>query len=60
LAERARVTLSEEHTDLLAELNEFNIEGRYPQATLPPLSSADAKELLERVEGVLQCLNNQF
>ena len=60
LAEKARITLSEEQTDLLAEVNEFSIEGRYPHAILPPPSSDDARELLKRIDEVLQCLNNQF
>jgi HEPN domain-containing protein len=60
LAEKAGVTLSEEQIDLLAEVNGFNIEGRYPQPTLPSPSIAEAKEYVARIDGVLKCLNLQF
>lgn len=60
LAERAGVTLSEEQIDLLAEVNGFNIEGRYPHALLPSPSAAEAGDYLVRIAEVLQCLNSQF
>ena len=60
LAEKAGVTLSAEQIDLLAEVNEFNIEGRYPQPSLPSPSVAEAVEYLARIDEVPQCLNRQF
>ena len=60
LAENAGVTLSEEEIDLLAEVNEFNIEGRYPQILLPSPSVAEAVAYLARIDEVLKCLNLQF
>jgi len=60
LVEKAGVTLSEEQIGLLAEVNGFNIEGRYPQPTLPSPSVAEALEYLARIDEVLLCLNLQF
>ena len=60
LAEKAGVTLSGEQIDLLAEVNGFNIEGRYPQPLVPSPSVAEAKDYLARIDEVLQCLNLQF
>jgi HEPN domain-containing protein len=60
LAEKAGVTLSEDQIDLLAEVNEFNIEGRYPHPNVPLPSVAEAKQYLTRIDEVLKCLNLQF
>lgn len=60
LAERAGVNLSDTHIDLLAEVNEFNIEGRYPEMLLPAPSRAEADEYVARIDEVLTCLNNLF
>ena len=60
LAEKAQVKLSEAQIDLLAEVNEFNIEGRYPQTLLPILSAAEAEEYMIQINEVLQCLRLQF
>ena len=60
LAERAELQLEEEQTDLLAEVNEFNIEGHYPEMLLPPPSRVEAESYLSRIDEVLQCLNNLF
>lgn len=60
LAEKAGLQLNEEHIDLLAEVNEFNIEGRYPEMLLPPPSRTEAESYLTRISEVLQCLNNLF
>ena len=36
LSQIAGLALSEDQIDLLAEVSEFNIEGRYPEMLLPP------------------------
>jgi HEPN domain-containing protein len=59
LAERASISLSPEQLDLLAEANEFNIEGRYP-THLPSPSTIEATQYIDRIAEVLRCLNNQF
>ena len=60
LSQIASLTLSEDHIDLLAEVNEFNIEGRYPEMLLPPPSREEADAYMIRIHEVLQCLNNLF
>lgn len=60
LAQLARVSLSEEKLDLLAEVNEFNIEGRYPEMQLPMPSQVEAQNYLSRIAEVLEWLKQQF
>lgn len=60
LSQIAGLTLSEDQIDLLAEVSEFNIEGRYPEMLLPPPSREEADGYMIRIEEVLQCLNNLF
>ena len=60
LSQIASLTLSEDQIDLLAEVNEFNIEGRYPEMLLPPPSREEADGYMIRIHEVLQCLNNLF
>jgi HEPN domain-containing protein len=60
LAEIAGLKLSEVEIDLLADANEFNIEGRYPEMQMPPLSRAEADNYMERIKEVLKCLNSLF
>jgi len=60
LAERAGLILSEGQIDLLAEVNEFNIEGRYPDTLLPFPSQAEADRYMTRIAEVLECLNQLF
>lgn len=60
LYEKTGLTLTEAQIDLLAEVNEFNIEGRYPEMLLPPPTREEANAYIVKIEGVLQCLNNLF
>ena len=59
LAELAEIHLSQEQTDTLAELNEFNIQGRYPESLSPPPTPAEAQGYLIQAEGILQWLNSR-
>jgi HEPN domain-containing protein len=60
LAAIAGLTLTDDQKDLLAEANEFSIEGRYPHALLPPPSAEEAQEYLVRMGDLRQCLNSLF
>ncbi|SNB44640.1 HEPN domain-containing protein [Geobacter sp. DSM 9736] len=60
LSEIASLKLSDQQIDLLADVNEFNIEGRYPEMLLPPPSPAEADDYMAKIAEVLQWLNNQF
>ena len=60
LAELAALPLSQAQIDILAEMNAFNIEGRYPGSLIPPPSQSEAREYLRRVEEVYRWLMNQL
>lgn len=60
LSEKAGLKLSDDQIDLLAEVSEFNIEGRYPEMLLPPPSREEVDGYMIRIYEVFQCLNNLF
>lgn len=60
LAEQANLLLEAQQRDLLAEVNSFNIEGRYPEMLLPGPSRVEAESYLNRIGELLVCLNKQF
>ena len=60
LAELAKLPLTQAQVDILAEMNAFNLEGRYPDLSLVPLSKKEAKEYLRRAEEVYQWLMSQL
>ncbi len=58
LAELAYLELSEARRDVLAEMNAFNLEGRYPDTLAPPPSRAEAAEYAARCKEVFEWLMN--
>ena len=58
LAECAGVDLPGNYRDVLADMNTFNIEGRYPDLLAPPPSVTEAQLYAARAEEVLQWLLN--
>ena len=60
LSEVAGLESDERRLDLLAEMNAFNIEGRYPEQLTPEPSPEEARSYRERAEEVFQWLNSQF
>ena len=60
LAEKASLSFDLEQRNLLAEVNSFNIEGRYPELFLPLPSRSEADDYLKRIGDILICLNNLF
>lgn len=60
LAEIAELELTIPQLDLLAELNVFNIEGRYPDTIAPLPSYEDASSYLKRAEGIFLWLTNRL
>jgi HEPN domain-containing protein len=60
LAEAAGLDITDEQRDLMAEVNEFNIEGRYPEMLMPVPTQAEANQYRARIGELLQCLNNLF
>ena len=60
LAEMAGLDLPGGYGDLLADMNAFNIEGRYPDLLVPPPSSTETQLYATRAEEVLQWLLSQL
>jgi HEPN domain-containing protein len=60
LAEITGLDLPETTLNLLAEMNEFNLEGRYPMPFLGPVSKAEADNYILKTEEVLQWLIKQL
>lgn len=56
LAEKASLQLTEEQENILAEANEFNIEGRYPELLLPVPTSEEVNNFMIRTEEVFKWL----
>ena len=59
LATTARLEISEQQREVLAEVNSFNLAGRYPEAIGPLPSRGQALRLLEEAGGILQWLFSQ-
>ena len=60
LAEMAALSLNQTQIDIIAEMNAFSIEGRYPDSLISPLSQGEAQDYLSRAEEVYQWLMNQL
>jgi HEPN domain-containing protein len=60
LAEIGNVHPGQNYEDVLAEMNAFNLEGRYPDMLMPPPNLAEARDYLTRAEEVLQWLLSQL
>ncbi len=56
LSEIANLDVGIEHRKVLAEINDFNIEGRYSDTLLPPISLKQAKVYVQRAKGTLEWL----
>jgi HEPN domain-containing protein len=60
LSEVAGLTLDENNRNILAEVNEFNIEGRYSDLLMPPPSLEEARQYLQRAKGTFEWLTRLF
>lgn len=60
LVEIIGLELSEKHLDILAEMNEFNLEGRYPLPHLPIPTIKQAQDYMQRTREVYQWLSQQL
>ncbi|WP_051871165.1 HEPN domain-containing protein [Chloroflexus sp. MS-G] len=56
LAELAALPLSQAQVDVLAEINAFHIEGRYPDVLIPPPSQDEAEGYLQRAQEIYRWL----
>jgi HEPN domain-containing protein len=60
LAERSRLALKQEQMEFLADVDRFNLAGRYPDARTPALPEAEAKAILAQTAEVLECLKQRL
>lgn len=60
LAEAAGLSLPDDKIDFLAEMNEFNLEGRYPASFFPPVLIEEAKDYIKKTEEVLLWFKRQL
>lgn len=60
LARLAHLVLEPGHSKLLAEINSFNIEGRYPELFLPLPTKDEVKKYLMKTKDIEEWLKNQF
>ena len=60
LAQMGVPSLNPQYLELLAEVNSFNIEGRYPELLLPLPTPTEARDYVSRIEELLQCLKSLF
>jgi HEPN domain-containing protein len=60
LSELARLKLDDRQADVLADMNEFNLEGRYPEFSTPQPSPQEAMEYVMRSEEILTWLIQQL
>lgn len=60
LIETAGLSSNQRQIDILAEMNAFNIEGRYPDSLIAPLSQGEAQDCLVRAEEIYQWLIRQL
>ena len=56
----SRLDIAQDNLDLFAEVNEFNIEGRYPGTSTPMPSEEEAEMYLQRIGDVLTWLKSQL
>jgi len=59
LAKLANLTLTSNQSDVLTEMNSFNIEGLYPDPTQAELANEEAKVYIKRVDEVFKWLMSQ-
>jgi len=60
LAQMSDLEIDEIKLDVLAEMNEFNIEGRYPLNFIAPPSDKEAAEYMKKASEVFQWLIRQL
>jgi len=60
LAELSGIVLEQKQKDLLAEINPFNIEGRYPEVWSAVPSRNEAGTLRQRTKELFEWLKNQL
>ncbi|HOO70671.1 MAG TPA: HEPN domain-containing protein [Spirochaetota bacterium] len=60
LSELSGIVLSEEHIGFLAEMNAFNLEGRYPSPSTPQITADILNEYMNTISEIRKCLMSQL
>jgi len=60
LLKLSKISLNQKEIDILAELNPFNIEGRYPETWYVAPTKKEALQIVEKVKDLFACLKNQL
>jgi HEPN domain-containing protein len=60
LAEMADLQFKPEDVDTLAEMNEFNIEGRYPITFVSPPTKKESLEYMKKAKGIFEWLTQKL
>ena len=60
LTEIAELELRTEDVDTLAEMNEFNLEGRYPVTFLPPPTKEESQAYIKKAKVVFEWLTRKL
>jgi HEPN domain-containing protein len=60
LAEMALLELNPEDLDSLAEMNEFNLEGRYPLTYIPPPTKNESIKFLKKAKVMFEWLTKKL
>jgi HEPN domain-containing protein len=60
LAEIAEIQLKPQDLDTLAEMNEFNLEGRYPITFVPPPTKKESQAYMKKAERIFKWLTQKL
>jgi HEPN domain-containing protein len=60
LAEIAELLFGPEDVDTLAEMNEFNLEGRYPITFVPALTKTESQAYMKKAKGIFEWLTQKL
>ena len=60
LSETAELNPDKAYLNLLAEVNEFNIEGRYPELMMPQPTLEEAKKYICRIKEIFEWLTKRL
>ncbi len=56
LIQKTSLAPNQTQLDLLAQVNAYNIEGRYPDTMTPPPNTVEARDEMKKIKGVLEWL----
>lgn len=60
LAELTELQLKPEGVDILAEMNEFNLEGRYPITFVSPPTKKESQAYMKKAKGIFEWLTQKL